>query len=164
MPTLDIEDNDDAVSFISPIFILCLRDFFLEMVDTDGKEISADEYFEKCLSSSTDGSKDSKDEVSHQTRDCIRKYFPRRKCFTLTQPATGKTLARLEEANDDKLDEDFITNVKRLQTYVYTCEHKVMDGVTRVPVKGSGKFLIFCRFEVLTCITGNGTLEQHFCL
>ncbi|XP_060586541.1 guanylate-binding protein 2-like [Ruditapes philippinarum] len=138
------------MKIITPVFILCLRDFYLQLTDKDGKEITPDKYFENCLSMSDGESKEKIDE----TRDCIKKYFPRRKCFTLTHPATGKKLAKIEGFGDDQLNVDFVRECISLQEYVYSCEHKVTDGVSKAPVKGYD-FESFTRTYVEALQTGS---------
>jgi hypothetical protein len=135
LPEINEKENEDTMKIITPIFILCLRDFYLEVKDEDGTEMSPDKYFEKCLSMSNDKGKEKIDE----TRECIKKYFPRRKCFTLAQPAMGRKLAKIEEFDDDQLNDEFVSDCNSLQEYVYACEHKVTDGVTKAPIKGYGK-------------------------
>ncbi|XP_053376109.1 guanylate-binding protein 1-like [Mercenaria mercenaria] len=107
--SLDKQVNETLMSFVSPEFILCLRDFFLEM------EKSEDEYFEECLANSK----------SEEISGCIQRYFPRRKCFTIEQPAMGKThLRQLNSLEDSQLNEDFTADVQKLKEYIYTCEPK----------------------------------------
>ncbi|XP_060586553.1 guanylate-binding protein 1-like [Ruditapes philippinarum] len=118
---------------ITLIFILCLRDFYLEVIDEDGTEMSPDKYFEDCLSMSDGQGKEKIDE----TRECIKKYFPRRKCFTLAQPAMGRKLAKVDAYEDNQLNDEFVSDCNSLQEYVYACEHKVTDGVTKAPVQGN---------------------------
>ncbi|XP_060586542.1 guanylate-binding protein 1-like [Ruditapes philippinarum] len=150
LPRLNKEENEDNMKIITPIFILCLRDFYLEVKDEDGKDITPDKYFEKCLSVSDGKGKMKIDE----TRECIKRYFPRRKCFTLAQPAIGKKLAKLDDYEDYQLNDEFISDCGSLQEYVYTCEHKVTDGVTKAPVKGND-FESFTRTYVTAMRTGS---------
>ncbi|XP_060586543.1 guanylate-binding protein 1-like [Ruditapes philippinarum] len=138
------------MKIITPIFILCLRDFYLEVKDEDGTEMSPDKYFEKCLSMSDGKGKEKIDE----TRECIKNYFPRRKCFTLAQPAMGKKLAKVDDYIDDQLNDEFVRDCNSLQEYVYACEHKVTDAVTRAPIKGSD-FESFTQTYVAAMRTGS---------
>ncbi|XP_060586555.1 guanylate-binding protein 1-like [Ruditapes philippinarum] len=150
LPRLDRKENEDTMKIITPIFILCLRDFYLEVKDEDGTEMSPDKYFEKCLSRSDGKGNEKIDE----TRECIKKYFPRRKCFTLAQPAMGRKLAKVDDYEDYQLNDEFVSDCNSLQEYVYACEHKVTDGVTKAPIKGYD-FESFTRTYVGAMRTGS---------
>ncbi|XP_045172034.2 guanylate-binding protein 1-like [Mercenaria mercenaria] len=131
------DENEDLMGIVTPMFIMCLRDFYLELKSTNGKVITEDEYFEECLANSAD--EKGKDSYN-KTRSCIKRYFPRRKCFTLAQPVGSKKLARIEQLDDNALDEDFVKDVTRLQEFVYDCEPKFVDGMTQKLVDGPGIF------------------------
>ncbi|XP_060586549.1 guanylate-binding protein 2-like [Ruditapes philippinarum] len=116
-------EKDKAVDkavlmYVSPIFVLCLRDHFLEMDKT------ADEYFEDCLSVGE----------NNEIAECIKQYFPRRRCFTIEQPAMGKTLRQLSETNDSELSKTFISDVKKLKDYIERCGAKHV--VSNRPIDG----------------------------
>ena len=54
-------------------------------------------------------------------RECIRKFFPKRKCFVFDRPASNKKqLLHLEEMPDNQLDEDFQKQSKDFCSYIYT--------------------------------------------
>lgn len=150
LPGLNKEENENTMKIITPIFILCLRDFYLELIDEDGAEMSPDKYFDDCLSMSDGKGKEKIDE----TKECIKKYFPRRKCFTLAQPAMGRKLAKVDDYEDDQLNEEFVSDCNSLQEYVYACEHKVTDGITKAPVQGND-FESFTRTYVAAIRTGS---------
>ena len=71
-------------------------------------------------------------------RDCIRNYFPSRKCFTFPQPVQERNMLRnLESLNKSQLDPDFIVMSDQFVEYVSKgFNSKKVEGR---PVSGSGK-------------------------
>uniref|UniRef100_A0A8D0EXI1 Guanylate binding protein family member 6 n=1 Tax=Strix occidentalis caurina TaxID=311401 RepID=A0A8D0EXI1_STROC len=98
-----------------PTFIWAVRDFTLQL-ELDGKEISADDYLENALRL-----KDGEGTVQryNQTRECIRQYFPERKCFVFDQPAHKRDLVRLEELQDDEIDVEFQQQLEKFCSYIW---------------------------------------------
>ncbi|XP_053390902.1 uncharacterized protein LOC128553752, partial [Mercenaria mercenaria] len=120
------ENTDEKFDLILPTFVLCLRDFMLEL-EKDGEELTADEYLEDCLELKPvppNGKKDA--EKYNRPREYIRKYFPKRKCFTFDRPGDKKVMWRLETAKADELSEDFREETKQFLGYVYNCKAKVL--------------------------------------
>ncbi|XP_074786104.1 guanylate-binding protein 7-like [Athene noctua] len=111
----EVEDSEKFVSFF-PTFIWVVRDFTLQL-ELDGKEISADDYLQNGLRLKAGNSP----EVQHynQTRECIRRYFPERKCFVFDQPAHKRDLVHLEELQDDKIDPEFQQQLEKFCSYVW---------------------------------------------
>jgi hypothetical protein len=53
------------------------------------------------------------------SRQCIKKYFKRRTCFTFTLPATNKQLLRtLDAVPDEKLSKKFLMQAEKFCTFV----------------------------------------------
>ncbi|KAL3871965.1 hypothetical protein ACJMK2_039937, partial [Sinanodonta woodiana] len=130
-----------------PFFILALRDFALDL-ESNGTEITSDEYLEECLSLRR-GNKDV--DVKYNTpRIGIRKYFRRRKCFTFDRPGSKATLKRLEDLTDDDLEEEFVKDSKRFMKFVLNeCPPKYLDNGQ--PVNGSSKIHYTCLSLNVNC-------------
>ncbi|XP_053391950.1 guanylate-binding protein 2-like, partial [Mercenaria mercenaria] len=106
--------SDDLFDCIMPHFVLCLRDFNLAL-RIDGEEITEDEYLDDCLQ--TKEVKSLEDEKYNRPRECIKKYFTRRKVFTFDRPAGRSVMRRLDSARDEDLNEDFIQETERFMSY-----------------------------------------------
>jgi hypothetical protein len=81
------EDNQ-MLNLILPDFVLCVRDFTLEL-EFDGKVISSNEYLETSLAS-----KKGKASKFNKPRECIRKYFPKRECFAFPMPGDTSVIRK----------------------------------------------------------------------
>ena len=55
----------------------------------------------------------------NQPRECIRQFFPDRKCFVFDQPASKRDLVRLEELEDDELDPEYQQQVEKFCSHVW---------------------------------------------
>lgn len=108
--------SDDDFDWHFPDFILVLRDFDLDLI-TDGEEISSDEYFENCLRPK-EGS-GTQIEKFNLPRQCIRKYFKHRKCFTFDRPAGKSGLKELEKLKDEDLSRDFVQETQEFCDHVH---------------------------------------------
>ncbi len=72
-------------------------------------------------------------------RDCIRNYFPSRKCFTFPHPVLKKDdLKNLDKISREELDPDFLVVSDQFVAYITrNCKCKTIKGI---PVNGSGEF------------------------
>ncbi|XP_053385528.1 guanylate-binding protein 1-like [Mercenaria mercenaria] len=118
-------DNYDGekLALILPTFVLCLRDFSL-LLEKDGIEITADQYLEDCLAKQlgTDCNK----ETYNRPRECIKKYFPTRKCFTFDTPGNRDVILRLDKARPKELSKAFEDESKKFVQFVYQCKGKAL--------------------------------------
>ncbi|XP_004841367.1 guanylate-binding protein 5 [Heterocephalus glaber] len=121
----EVEDAADLVSFF-PNLVWTLRDFYLGL-EAEGKLITPDEYLENSLMV-----KEGSNERIHNfnlPRLCIKKFFPRKKCFIFDSPAEKKKLARLEELHDDELYPEFVQQVGEFCSYVFShSTAKILPG------------------------------------
>ncbi|XP_038601099.1 guanylate-binding protein 4-like [Tachyglossus aculeatus] len=128
-----LQDSSDFVSFF-PDFVWAVRDFSLQLV-MDGHTITEDEYLENALKFRP--GKHRKVEEANMSRECIRLYFRKRKCFVFDQPTTQKgLLARLEEVQEDQLSLQFRQQVQRFCSYVFT-DAKTKCLGEGIPVSGT---------------------------
>ncbi|XP_016066822.1 PREDICTED: guanylate-binding protein 4-like [Miniopterus natalensis] len=113
----DIEDSAEFLSFF-PDFVWAVRDFTLEL-ELDGRPISEDEYLENALKLIP--GEDPQIQKSNMPRECIRKFFPRWKCFVFDQPTTDKKLLHhMEEVSDNQLEWNFQEQSKNFCQYIFT--------------------------------------------
>uniref|UniRef100_A0A8C3WN92 Guanylate binding protein 1 n=1 Tax=Catagonus wagneri TaxID=51154 RepID=A0A8C3WN92_9CETA len=123
------EDSEDFVSFF-PDFVWTLRDFSLDL-ETDGESITADEYLENALKLKKGTSQ--KDKNFNLPRVCIRKFFPKKKCFIFDRPTQRKKLGHLEDLCDDDLDAEFVEQAADFCSYIFcNSKTKTLSGGIKV--------------------------------
>ncbi|XP_066124688.1 guanylate-binding protein 1-like isoform X2 [Saccopteryx bilineata] len=124
-----VEDTADFVSFF-PNLVWTLRDFYLSL-ETDGQEITADEYLENSLKLKEET--DQSTQNFNLPRCCIQKFFPAKKCFIFDSPAHRKKLAQLEKLNNNELDPDFVQQVADFCSYIFQhSKTKALSGDIKV--------------------------------
>ncbi|XP_051021925.1 guanylate-binding protein 4-like isoform X1 [Acomys russatus] len=114
------EEMDDSGEFVSffPDFVWTVRDFVLEL-KLDGRPITADEYLENALKLIPGMSR--KAQNSNMPRECIRHFFPKRKCFVFDRPTKEKELlVHVEEVPEDQLDHNFQEQSKAFCSYIFS--------------------------------------------
>ncbi|KAL6065882.1 hypothetical protein STEG23_027406 [Scotinomys teguina] len=133
----DQDEGEDSVEFVSffPDFVWTLRDFSLEL-SVNGEPISPDEYLEnslKLIHILVDSGEKDKEGKFNLPRLCIRKFFPKKKCFVFERPAHRKKLGQLESLQDQDLDSDFVEQVAEFCSYVFSCSKvKTLSGGIKV--------------------------------
>ncbi|XP_016052699.1 PREDICTED: guanylate-binding protein 6-like isoform X2 [Miniopterus natalensis] len=117
-PTSDgVEDFSEFVSFF-PDFIWTVRDFTLELMLT-GCPITEDEYLENALKLIP--GMDPKIQRSNLPRECIRHFFPKRKCFVFDRPTNDKKLlANIEKIEEHQLDPQFQEQTQNFCYHIFT--------------------------------------------
>ncbi|XP_004635828.1 guanylate-binding protein 5-like [Octodon degus] len=123
------EDTDDLVSFF-PDLVWTLRDFYLHL-ETDGQVITPDEYLENSL----EPKEGSNERIQHLnlSRLCIKKFFPRKKCFIFDSPANKKKLSKLQTLHDEELYPEFVQQVEEFCSYIFNhSTAKTLPGGTEV--------------------------------
>ncbi|XP_008849856.1 guanylate-binding protein 4 [Nannospalax galili] len=112
----EIDDSDEFVSFF-PDFVWTVRDFTLEL-KLDGRPITEDEYLENALKLIPGRSV--KVQNSNMPRECIRHFFPKRKCFVFDRPTKEKELlVHIEEMPEDQLDHNFQAQSQKFCSYIF---------------------------------------------
>ncbi|XP_006831126.1 PREDICTED: guanylate-binding protein 4 [Chrysochloris asiatica] len=113
----EIEDSTEFVSFF-PDFVWTVRDFTLEL-KLDECTITEDEYLENALKLIP--GRNPQIENSNRSRECIRHFFPRRKCFVFDRPTNDKIhLAHIEEVPDELLDCNFLVQAEKFCFYIFS--------------------------------------------
>nr|XP_027790875.2 guanylate-binding protein 6-like [Marmota flaviventris] len=114
-----VEDSTEFVSFF-PDFVWTVRDFTLEL-SLHGHPITEDEYLENALSM-IPGDND-KAKNTNTSRDCIRRFFPNRKCFVFDRPKYEKELlAHIEDVLENQLNPEFQEQSKNFRSHILTHE------------------------------------------
>ncbi|XP_036774263.2 guanylate-binding protein 6 isoform X1 [Manis pentadactyla] len=112
-----VEDSTEFVSFF-PDFIWTVRDFTLEL-KLDGYPITEDEYLENSLKLIPGNNP--RIQASNLPRECIRHFFPKRKCFVFDRPTNDKKLlAKMENMREDQLDPQFLEQTNNFCSYIFT--------------------------------------------
>ncbi|XP_031198031.1 uncharacterized protein LOC116070722 [Mastomys coucha] len=112
-----IEDAGEFIGFF-PDFIWTVRDFTLEL-KLDGHCITEDQYLENALKLVP--GQDPRTETSNWPRECIRKFFPRRKCFVFDWPVSDpQLLAKIESIPESQLNPKFQEQLKAFSSHIFT--------------------------------------------
>lgn len=111
------EDFTEFVSFF-PDFTWAVRDFTLEL-KLNGHPITEDEYLENALK--LIAGNNPRIQASNLPRECIRHFFPKRKCFVFDRPINDtKLLANIENIPEYQLDPQFQTQANNFCSYIFT--------------------------------------------
>uniref|UniRef100_M0RDF8 Guanylate binding protein 6, pseudogene 1 n=1 Tax=Rattus norvegicus TaxID=10116 RepID=M0RDF8_RAT len=111
-----IKNSTEFVSFF-PDFVWTVLDFMLEL-KLNGKNITSDEYLENALKLIPGNSP--RIQASNLPRECIRQFFPNRKCFVFDRPTHDKELLqKLETISEDQLDPNFCEGTKAFVSYIF---------------------------------------------
>lgn len=76
-------DPEEMAAYF-PSFLWVLRDFALQLIDSDGNDINQKTYLENCLKE-VKGSSDAVED-KNKVRRLIRHFFSERDCFTMVRP------------------------------------------------------------------------------
>ncbi|XP_043094387.1 guanylate-binding protein 1-like isoform X1 [Puntigrus tetrazona] len=124
----DVDDSNEFVKFF-PSFIWTVRDFTLER-KIDGKDATENDYLEFALKLKHGTSR--KVMEYNLPRECIKKFFPSRTCFTFPFPTAPENVARLERLDPADLSAEFLEVTGRFCKFVFdkTEVKKLKDGYT----------------------------------
>ncbi|XP_067831560.1 guanylate-binding protein 1-like [Heptranchias perlo] len=120
--------EDDEIEYLKffPTFVWSVRDFSLEL-KIEGKVVNQDEYLEHALLLKKGTSK--KVMEYNLPRQCIRNFFPKRKCFVFSRPVVGCNLHVMEHIPEHQIDVSFVHECQRFCTYIYeTSQPKSLKG------------------------------------
>ncbi|XP_062312452.1 guanylate-binding protein 1-like [Osmerus eperlanus] len=121
------EEGGDAqfVQFF-PNFVWAVRDFTLDL-KIDGKDVTADGYLAHSLELKK--GKDKKTMNYNLPRECIRNYFPTRKCFVFPIPTSSANMSRLESIDEKELYQGFRETTDTFCNYIFQMSHvKTVKG------------------------------------
>ncbi|XP_039629554.1 guanylate-binding protein 1-like [Polypterus senegalus] len=113
----DNEEEDDLhyVRFF-PNFVWAVRDFTLEL-KIEGKDVTQDEYLENALSLKKGIGKKVSD--YNLPRQCIRNFFPTRKCFVFVPPTAPEKMKNMEFLPETELCPSFVQATRDFCKYVF---------------------------------------------
>ncbi|XP_032103696.1 guanylate-binding protein 4-like isoform X1 [Sapajus apella] len=115
--TDEVEDSSEFVSFF-PDFIWAVRDFTLEL-KLNGHPITEDEYLENALKLIP--GKNPKLQNSNMPRECIRHFFPKRKCFVFDRPTNDKQyLIHMDKLPEENMERLFLRQSENFCSYIFT--------------------------------------------
>ncbi|KAI1887376.1 hypothetical protein AGOR_G00189660 [Albula goreensis] len=123
------EDTSSEYVRFFPAFVWAVRDFSLEL-EINGNPVTADQYLENSLKLKQGHSKAVA--ISNDARECIRNYFPCRKCFVFDRPASKENLKSLEKLKQSDLHPDFVKQASDFCNYIFNCskEKTIKGGIT----------------------------------
>ncbi|XP_060708728.1 guanylate-binding protein 1-like isoform X2 [Hemiscyllium ocellatum] len=120
------EDESTEFARFFPAFVWSVRDFTLDLT-LEGRKVTEDGYLENALKLKHGASPNV--QKYNLPRECIRNYFPTRKCFVFDRPADKDTMRNMEEVPDSCLDAAFVNQAQRFVQYVYrTAQTKTLKG------------------------------------
>ena len=98
-----------------PTFFWVLRDFALQLVDSDGNTITQKQYLENSIKDQK-GASDAI-EAKNRIRRLIRHFFKERDCFTLVRPVEEeKLLQNLTQVQSTDLRAEFVDQINLLRS------------------------------------------------
>ncbi|KAK7816457.1 hypothetical protein U0070_007874, partial [Myodes glareolus] len=128
-----IKNSTEFVSFF-PDFVWTVRDFTLEL-KLDGESITEDEYLENALKLISGDNP--RIQASNLPRECISRFFPKRKCFVFDRPTNDKELlCKIETVSEDQLDPKFQEQMRAFVSYIFT-EAKIKTLREGIKVTGN---------------------------
>ncbi|KAM9439441.1 guanylate-binding protein 1-like [Clarias gariepinus] len=125
----EVEDSHFVQFF--PNFIWTVRDFSLELELEKRGRVTEDEYLEFALQLKKGLSM--KNTNYNLPRQCIRNYFPTRKCFVFPFPAPEDKMVRLETLDEGEISPKFLNVTKQFCDHVFAASKvKTLKGGYRV--------------------------------
>uniref|UniRef100_A0A8C2J019 GB1/RHD3-type G domain-containing protein n=1 Tax=Cyprinus carpio TaxID=7962 RepID=A0A8C2J019_CYPCA len=106
----EVVDDGEFVKFF-PSFIWAVRDFTLQL-NIEGKDATEDEYLEFALKLKLVNN-------YNLPRECIRKYFPSRKCFTFPFPTNPDNVSYLETLDPAEISKRFLEVTNRFCQFIF---------------------------------------------
>jgi hypothetical protein len=122
--------EDDGADFAQyfPSFLWLVRDFTLQLVNSDGQAFSSKEYLERALQPVPGFTEQI--EAKNRIRRMLTHFFPERDCFTMVRPVTDESLLqKLSSTPTDQLRPEFVTQMGKLRgTIMNSAKTKKMNG------------------------------------
>jgi hypothetical protein len=87
-------------------------------------------------------------QASNLARECIRRFFPNRKCFVFDRPTYDiELLQKLETISEDQLDPMFQERTKAFVSYIFNYA-KIKTLKEGIKVTGNGEVCLFVFFQI----------------
>jgi hypothetical protein len=122
-----------------PSFIWVLRDFALDLVDSQGRNITAPQYLENALrvDETIEEIEDENLKKKNEIRKLLKIFFKERDCYTLIRPVSDeKKLRNIDKIDTSELRSDFLVQVEQFVKKIYLnvrpklVQGSYMDGKT----------------------------------
>ncbi|XP_029506714.1 guanylate-binding protein 1-like isoform X1 [Oncorhynchus nerka] len=116
------EEEGEGTQFAQffPNFVWTVRDFTLQL-EIDGRVITPDQYLENSLQLKKGTSKKISD--YNLPRECIRNFFPSRKCFVFPSPTTPDNMHRLDSMDEAELSGSFREVADTFCSFIFQESH-----------------------------------------
>ncbi|XDV25998.1 hypothetical protein PO909_029814, partial [Leuciscus waleckii] len=111
----EVVEDSEFVKFF-PSFIWAVRDFTLQL-KINGQDATEDEYLEFALKLKLGNL--SQVNNYNLPRECIRKYFPSRKCFTFPFPTNPDNVSYLETLDPAEISKQFLEVTDRFCQFIF---------------------------------------------
>jgi len=122
--------EDDGADFAQyfPTFLWLVRDFTLQLVNSDGQAFSSKEYLERALQPVPGFTEQI--EAKNRIRRMLTHFFPDRDCFTMVRPVTDESLLqKLSSTPSEQLRPEFVQQMGKLRsTIMNSAKTKRMHG------------------------------------
>lgn len=122
--------EDDGADFAQyfPTFLWLVRDFTLQLVNSDGQAFTSKEYLERALQPVPGFTEQI--EAKNRIRRMLTHFFPERDCFTMVRPVTDESLLqKLSSTPSEQLRPEFVTQMGKLRsTIMNSAKTKKMNG------------------------------------
>ncbi|KAJ8332782.1 hypothetical protein SKAU_G00416780 [Synaphobranchus kaupii] len=121
-------DEDESTEFMRffPSFVWTVRDFTLQL-EYDGKEITADQYLDNALKLKPGHGRQVT--AYNLPRNCLRNYFPTRKCFVFDRPTSAEKMKHMDDLSDEDLEPSFVRQARIFYDYILSeTKTKTMKG------------------------------------
>jgi hypothetical protein len=110
----------DADSYMSnfPNFLWVLRDFALELIDSNGKKLTSTQYLENALK--VIDSDDDESSKKNEIRKILKTFFKERDCYTLIRPINDeKKLRNIDKLPVKELRPEFVLQMETLVSKIF---------------------------------------------
>jgi hypothetical protein len=132
----DSAEEEDVSNFckIFPSFVWVVRDFALQLVDSDGDPITPTQYLNSALEQSSGYDKGTMER--NRIRSMLSAFFPDRSCVTLVRPISDESaLQQVDLIPYDELREDFRESMDVLRHTVFDNLHP--KSIDNKPLTGA---------------------------
>jgi hypothetical protein len=149
------ETGEDFAKFF-PTLIWAVRDHHLEL-SVDGKEITANQYLENCLTMKK--TKKKQDMAYNNIRETLRDFFKERHCFIFPLPTNMDNLKNLDHMMLDDLDPGFTKAGDKFAQFVASagpCKMVRGKAIT------GGMYATLAEQYVTAIVSGNVNIESAY--
>ena len=150
------EETGEDFSKFFPVLVWAVRDHHLKL-SVDGKEITAKDYLENCLTMKK--SKRKADMGYNNLRASIRDFFKERHCFVFPLPTSMNNLHNLDKMQLSELDPEFISAGDRFAEFV---THRSPCKMVRGKALNGGMFVSLAEQYVEAIAAGNINIESAY--